>query len=140
MKLFLFAALVAAAHAVHYKLKVSTSHEHPHSQSNGWFYGAALGYNGELVDFGLMDTPKDDFEAGNTDTFEFDSDVDLGKIGCVIIRAGDKSDDAWMIDTVSISSDTDDGFEAENVGDHWLSSDTSNYGDAAELALMFCDH
>ena len=126
---------------MHYTLKVSTSHEHPDSQSDGWFYGAALGYNGELVDFGLTDNAGiNDFEAGNTDTFEFDSDVDLGKIGCVIIRAGDKSDDAWMIHTVSIFSDTDDGFEAEYVEDHWLSSDTSNYGDAAELALMFCDH
>ena len=135
MKLFLFAALVAASHAVHYTLKVSTSDENQHSSSNGVFYGAALGYNGELVDFGLMDNAGvHDFEAGNTDIFEFDSDVDLGKIGCVIIRAGARSGDAWLIDTVNISSATDDGFQAVNHDHRWISGDYTE----AESALTFC--
>ena len=71
--------------------------------------------------------------------YEFNSDVDLGKLGCLIIRAGNKSSDAWLIESVQIASETDvDGFSGTNTDQLWMSSDTSLSGDGGKLAMMWC--
>ena len=135
MKVLFLAALVAAAHAVDYSVKVTTQTV-DYASSGGYFYAAALDYTGKLIDFGLMDNVgRNDFEAGNEDEFKFQSDVDLGEISCLIIRAGNQSEDAWMIDTVSITSSTDpQGFNGKNTDNVWMSGDTSE----GSLAMMWC--
>ena len=71
--------------------------------------------------------------------FKFCSNVDLGTLGCLIIRAGTQSDDAWLMDHISIKSETDpDGFSGVNSEGAWISSDTSLNGDQGELAMMWC--
>jgi len=137
MKVLFFAALVAAAQAVDYTVTVTTGTVSSAS-SNGWFYAAALDLDGNMLNLGLLDNPdKDDFESGNTDVFKFSIGVDLQKIACLIIRAGnpDRSTDAWMIDSASITSSTDDkGVTGKNTDNIWVSADTSE----AQLGLMFC--
>ena len=139
MKLVILVTLVAAALAGDtFKLTVKTKNV-KYANSNGYFYATVIDYTGQEVNLGLMDNPKrNDFERGRTDVFTFHTDVTFKKIGCVMVRAGNKSADAWMFDTMSISSTNDSGFSWSNPHNVWISSDTSTTGDNGKLAMLWC--
>ena len=140
MKLLLLTALtIAAVLAEKYTITVKTK-DVKDAQSDGYFYASAIDYTGQSIDFGKLDNPKlNDFERGNKDVFEFESTIKFDKIGCLTLRAGNQSKDAWLIKSVSIKSDSDPtGFGGKNRNKRWLSSDTSTAGDKGHLSLMWC--
>ena len=59
MKLLILASLLIAVRSITYQytIRVSTK-DVEHANSDGWFYASALGYNGNMIDFGLMDNPE----------------------------------------------------------------------------------
>ena len=136
MKLLLFAALVAAALAeTEYTLQVKTK-DVQWADSDGYFYGLAIGFTGKVVDLGRLDNrDRDDFQRAGEDVFTYTSDVDVGKIACLLLRAANMSDDGWIIDTFKISSTTDtDGFSGVNPNSDWLSG---QWGEG-NLAMVWC--
>ena len=137
MKLLLLAALVAATQAgyTYYYLEVSTK-DRLSADSDGYFYALAFDYNGNMVEFGKMNNwLRNDFERGRTDKFRFYDTFDLGKISCLVIRAGSYSHDSWLINHVHLTSTTDEvGVEGDNKDDVWLSGSTSE----GKTAMMWC--
>jgi len=137
MKSVLLVTLVAATLAGDtFKLTVSTK-DLLHANSDGSCHASVIDYTGQIVDLGEMDDPKrNDYERGKTDVFTFKTDVTFKKIGCLLIRAA--SDDYWIPDKVSISSNTDVGFTGTNTASWRLSTDTSTAGDEGHLAILWC--
>merc|ERR1712003_141992 len=138
MKLLLLTALVAAVYAVEYTITTTTADGEAHFQTHGKIYAAAINHKGLLLDFGVLDNPgQKDFQKKKTDTFVLKSNVDLGELSCLILRAG--SNDAWMVESVSIISSTDaKGVKGKNEDKVWLSTDTSLKGDKGRVAMMWC--
>ena len=136
MKLLLLTSLLAAALAeTEYDLQVTTK-DIQWADSDGYFYALVIGYDGTVADSGVLDnTHKDDFEKGDTNDFKFTSDVDVGEIACLVMRAGNQSKDAWVIDNFKITSSTDtDGFKGINPESLWLSGERGE----GHIALMWC--
>ena len=57
MKLVVLACFLSTVSAIKYMVSVKTATA-DWADSNGWFYAAALGYNGNMIDFGVMGKDK----------------------------------------------------------------------------------
>ena len=136
MKLLLLASLLAAALAkTEHELLISTK-DIQWADSDGYFYALVIGYDGTVADSGHLDnTHRDDFEKGDTNDFKFTSDVDVGEIACLVMRAGNQSKDAWVIDNFKITSSTDTGgITGANPNNVWLSGERGE----GKMAMIWC--
>ena len=136
MKLLLLASLLAAALAeTEYDLQVTTK-DVQWADSDGYFYASVYGYDGTVVDSGRLDNIHiDDFERGDTNDFKFTSDVDVGEIACVVLRAGNQDADGWILKNFKITSSTDtDGFKGVNPTSLMLKSQPGQ----GKMAMMWC--
>ena len=53
MRLMVLTSFLVTVNAVTYTISVKTV-TGPHAQSHGYFYASALGFNGKMIDFGLL--------------------------------------------------------------------------------------
>ena len=137
MKLLLLSALFAAVHAVDYTFTANTTNM-DYAGTSGAFFVTAWGYDGKLINFDLNALDK---SADTVSSMVFSSEVDLGALGCMVVRAG--STNAWMINDVTLASSSQDKElkgtnENVNTAEGWLSSDTSEAGDKGILSMMWC--
>ena len=136
MKLLLLASLLAAALAeTEYDLQVTTK-DVQWADSDGHFFASVYGYDGTVVNSGRLDDPAvDDFQRGETNDFKFTSDVDVGEIACLVLRAGNQYEDGWILDNFKITSSTDtDGFKGVNPTSLMLKSQPGQ----GKMAMMWC--
>lgn len=127
--LVLTVALIAAAQAVSYSVSITTQ-SREWSGTGGGIYATLIGSNGAQLALGML---AQEFPIASTISVSRDFGVDLGDLACLVLSAG--SDDAVMLDSVSVSSDGSaklvNGGNADSI---WLSTDTSE----GVIAKMWC--
>jgi len=86
------------------------------------------------VELGILDNVDiNDLEEAATDTFTFESDVDIGDFRCAQFDVGD--DDAWLMDWISVSVGSAEARYIYNENTTWLSSDPTEGVDELNLCV-----
>ena len=85
--------------SVEYKVTTITSTKKG-AGTNGHFYYIILGSVGMTGEFEADHSDIDDRESGQTDTYIFTDDTDIGELRCVSIAIKTMGDDGWLFTEV----------------------------------------